>query len=255
VPAAAAPSPASLGAARPVLNQPFDLLPLPKGHLIVTDLPSNAVYDLDPAHRSGRLVARIDQARELQRLRDGGILVSSGNRVLALNPRTGRTTVFATAKNYLLGIALAPDGWLYASENIYGSEQTTLVRIRGATRQVLAGLHGVHGILVTSDGLILSESYAGRVLHFDPATRAIDVLATGLGNPSFTLPAAGGGYFVSEFTGNRISHLWPDGHVTKVADIFKPGPIEFDAQHRIVGVTNTGTIFRIADGRARTIYS
>jgi hypothetical protein len=40
-----------------------------------------------------------------------------------------------------------------------------------------------------------------------------------------------------------------------VADIFKPGPIEFDAQHRIVGVTNTGTIFRIAGGRARTIYS
>ena len=69
------------------------------------------------------------------------------------------------------------------------------------------------------------------------------------------LPAAAGGYFVSEFTGNRISHLWLDGHVTKVADIFKPGPIEFDAQHRIVGVTNTGTIFRISDGRARTIYS
>jgi hypothetical protein len=175
--------------------------------------------------------------------------------VLALNPRTGRSTVYATAKNYLLGIALAPDGWLYASENVYGSEQTTLVRIRRGTREVLAGLHGVHGILATPNGLILSESYAGRVLHFDPATRAIDVLATGLGNPSFTLPAAAGGYFVSEFTGNCVSHLWPDGHVTKVADVFQPGPIEFDPLHGIVGITLTGTVFRIAGGCARTIYS
>jgi hypothetical protein len=65
----------------------------------------------------------------------------------------------------------------------------------------------VHGILSTRSGLILSEAYAGRVLRFDPATRAVEVLATGLGNPSFTLPAAGGGYFVSAFsaTGSRTS--------------------------------------------------
>jgi hypothetical protein len=252
---AAAAAAGATGAAHPALNQPFDVLPLPNGHLIVTDLPANAVYDLDPVHNSGRLVARIAQARELDRLKDGRVLVTSGNRVLALDLRSRKTTLFATAKDYLLGVALAPDGWLYASENSVGSERTTLVRIRGGSRQVVARLHGVHGILVTPGGLILSESYAGRVLHLDPATRAIDVLATGLGNPSFTLPAAAGGYFVSEFTGNRISHLWPDGHVTKVADILEPGPIAFDAKHRIVGITLGGTVFRIAGGRARAIYS
>ena len=114
----------------------------------------------------------------------------------------------------------------------------------------------MHGILSTRSGLIFSEAYAGRVLRFDPATRAVEVLATGLGNPSFTLPAAGGGYFVSEFFGNRISHLWPDGHVTKVADVVQPGPIVFDGQHRLVGVTLVpATLFRITAGRARTIYS
>jgi sugar lactone lactonase YvrE len=129
------------------------------------------------------------------------------------------------------------------------------VRLRGGTREVLAkDLRGVHGILVTGNALILSESYAGRVIRFDLGTGKTAVLATGLGNPSFTLRAKNGGYFVSEFTGNRISHLWPDGHVTKVVDVFKPGPIDFDAQRRLIGITLDGTVFRIERGRARTIY-
>jgi streptogramin lyase len=242
-------------AARPILSQPFDLQPLANGKIVVTDLPGNAVYELDPARRSGRLIARVVQARELVPLKDGRLLVSSGLRVLALDPRTGRTSAYATAGNYILGIALAPDGWLYASENALGSEETTLVRIRGGTREVLGKFHGVHGILVTDDGLILSESYEGRVLRFDPETKSVEVLATGLHNPSFTLPAASGGWFVSEFFGGRIAHLWPDGHLTTVARVVKPGPIAFDARHRLVGVTQSGaTLFRVERGRARTIY-
>jgi streptogramin lyase len=127
--------------------------------------------------------------------------------------------------------------------------------MRGGRREVLAELHGVHGILYTPSGLILGEAYAGRVLRFDPATRKIDVLADGLGNPGFALPAAAGGYFVSEFYGNRISHVWPDGRVTKVADVLQPGPIAFDARHRITGVTLIPpTVFRIVGGKARPIY-
>jgi streptogramin lyase len=261
VPAAAVPSrAAALGSPaqkrRPALRQPFDLLPLAGGKFVVTDLPANAVYELDPAHGTGRLLARVREARELERLKDGRILVTSRARVLALSPRTGKLSLYATAKNYLLGIALAPDGWLYASENVPGNEQTTLVRIQGGTREVLGEFRGVHGILSTRSGLILSEAYAGRVLRFDPATRAVEVLAKGLANPSFTLPAAGGGYFVSEFYGNRISHLWPDGHLTRVADVVQPGPIVFDAQHRLVGVTLVpATLFRLVRGRVRTIYS
>jgi hypothetical protein len=259
--AAAAPSQASASDSsartrRPVLQQPFDLLPLAGGKFVVTDLQANAVYELDPAHRTGRLLAHVREARELERLKDGRILVTSRSRVLALSPRTGRTRLYATARNYLLGIALAPDGWLYASENVPGTEETTLVRIRRGTRQVLGEFRGVHGILWTPTGLILGEAYAGRVLRFHPATRTVEVLAAGLGNPSFMLPAAGGGYLVSEFFGNRISHVWPDGHVTRVADVVQPGPIVFDAQHRLVGVTLVpATLCRVVRGRARTIYS
>jgi hypothetical protein len=44
--------------------------------------------------------------------------------------------------------------------------------------------------------------------------------------------------------------------VTKVADVIQPGPIVFDAQHRIVGVTLVPpTVFRVVRGRAQTIYS
>lgn len=246
---------ASAAAAPPLLQQPFDLLPVAGGHVLVTDLPAGKVYDLDPARHSGRLVAGVREARELERLPDGRVLVSSRARVLALNPRTRKLTPYATAKNYLLGIALGPDGWLYGSENVPGSEDTTLVRLRAGTREVLIPtLHGVHGILVTPGALILSESYEGRVLRYDLATGEVTPLASGLGNPSFTLPAPGGGWYVSEFSGNRISRLWPDGRVTKVADVFKPGPIAFDALHRLVGVTNDGSLFRVVRGKAVSIY-
>src|SRR5436305_1388734 len=244
----------ALAVARPAIVQPYDLQPLPSGRILVTDLPANAVYELDPVRRTGRLVARISQARELVLMKDGRVLVSSGARVLALDLRTHRTTLYATARNYLLGIALAPDGWLYGSENTFGSEQTTLVRQRGATREVLGQFHGVHGILVTKGGLILSEAYAGRVLRFDLKTKTTRVLARGLGNPSSTLPAPGGGWFVSEFMGGRISHVWPDGHVTTVARVDRPGPIAFDRRHRLVGVTNEGTVIRVERGKAVTVY-
>jgi hypothetical protein len=60
---------------------------------------------------------------------------------------------------------------------------------------------------------------------------------------------------VSEFFGGRISHLWPDGRVTTVARVLKPGPIVFDSRHRIVGITQNGTtLFRIVRGRAQTLY-
>jgi len=246
----------SAGAAHPMLQQPFDLLPVPNGHLIVADMPANTVYDLDPARNSGRVVARIREARELARLPDGRILVTSHDRVMALNLRTGKSSVYLTARGYILGIALAPDGWLYVSENQVGHEETDVVRFRGGTREVLApDLRGVHGILYTDRGLILGEAYAGRVLRLDPATRTITVLAAGLGNPGFALPAAGGGYYVSEFYGNRISRLWPDGHVTTIAPVLQPGPIAFDLLHRIIGVSLSGVVFRIVRGTSRTIYS
>ncbi len=241
-------------AARPILSQPFDLLPV-GSRFLVTDLPADAVYSIDPARRTARVVANVVEARELQRLPDGRVLVSSGTRVLVLDLRTGRTSVYANADDYILGIALGPGGWLYASENSLGSEQTTLVRICAGRREVLGRFHGVHGILPVAGGLILSESYEGRVLRFDPEAKRVEVLAAGLRNPSFTLPAAGGGFFVSEFFGGRISHLWPDGHITTVARVTKPGPIVFDSRHRIVGVPQAGgTLFRVERGRARTIY-
>ena len=247
--------PSHLPAARPTLTQPYDLQPLSNGKILVTDLPANAVYELDPARRSGRLVARITRARELVLLKDGRVLVSSGSQVFALNPRTRRVTPYAIARNYLLGIALASDGWLYGSENTIGSEQTILVRIRGGTREVLGTFHGVHGIVPVAGGLILSESYEGRVLHFEPETKAVEVLASGLKNPSFALPAASGGWFVSEFFGARIAHLWPDGHITTVAPVVKPGAIEYDSRHRVVGITQNGTtLFRVERGRARPLY-
>ena len=240
----------SAGAAGPVLAQPMDVLPLPGGVLAVTDRLEGAVYVIDSARKSGRRVARVPEARELERLPDGRLLVSSGADVLALDLRTGRARRYARAAGDLLGIARG------RGETLYGSEDgKTVVRLRPAPRTVLAtGLNGVHGITVLSDALVLAESYTGRVLRLDLATREISVLAKGLGNPSFTLPVRTGGFYVSEFAADRLSRLRPDGSVTKVADVRQPGPIAFDAKRRVVGVTLAGTIYRVEGGRARAIY-
>jgi DNA-binding beta-propeller fold protein YncE len=240
---------ASALAARPALVQPFDLVPLVDGRLAVTDRVQDAVFLIDPARRSGRRLARVREARELERLPDGRLLVTSGARVLVVDMR-GRVREYARAAAPLLGIARGTDGALYGSE-----DGKTVVRLRPGPRAVLAGgLDGVHGITFVPGALILSEAYAGRVLRLDLTTREVAVIAEGLGNPSFTLPARDGSYFVSEFTGNRVSRLHADGHVTPVADVFQPGPIGHDAHRRIVGVTLGGTVFRIERGRARTIY-
>ena len=239
-------------AARPVLSQQLlgDVLTLADGRLVVTDSAQGAVFVLDPARKTGRRAARVPQARELERLQDGRVLVTSGANVVAVDLRTGRTQPYARAAAFLLGIARAGDGTLYGSE-----EGKTVVRLRPGRRAVLArGLDGVHGITVRPGALVLAESYAGRVLRLDLATRRIDVLAEGLGNPSFTLPAPGGGLYVSEFMGNRISRLRADGMVTKFAGVPQPGPIAFDTRRRIVGITFGGTIFRVEGARARTIY-
>jgi sugar lactone lactonase YvrE len=243
------------GAAGPALQQPYDVLPLPNGRLVVSDLPAGRVYELDPAHHSGRLLARIRDARELQRLPDGRILVTPHERVLALDPRTQKTSPYATARNDILGLALAPDGGLYASENIPGQEATTIVHLKDGRREVLAdGLDGVHGILVTAAGLVLGESYAGRLLRLDPKTRTVAVLAKGMTYPGFALPAAGGGWLVSELGRNRISRVSVEGRVKKVADVFQPGAIAYDSRHRVVGISQDGTLFRLGSGKSRTIY-
>jgi hypothetical protein len=243
------------GAARPALQQPYDLLLLRNGRLVVSDLPAGKVYELDPERHTGRLLARIRDARELQRLPDGRILVTSDERVLALDPRTGRTRPYAKARNDILGLALAPDGGLYASENVPGQETTTIVHLRDGRRDVLAdGLDGVHGILVTPGGLVLGESYAGRLLRLDPTTNTVAVLAKGMTYPGFALPAAGGGWLVSELGRNRISRVSAGGRVTKVADVFQPGAIAYDAHHRLVGISQDGTLFRLEGRESRRIY-
>lgn len=138
--------------------------------------------------------------------------MTSREKVLALDPRTGKTSLYATAKNYILGIAVGPDGSLYASENIPYTEETTLVRLHNGAREVLLeGTRGIHEFLVGPDALLLPESYAGRVLRLDLATGKVDVIATGLANPSSALPAAAGGWFISELIGRRVSHLCRTG--------------------------------------------
>jgi sugar lactone lactonase YvrE len=239
---------AGTAAAPPALGEPADLVARAGGGFLVTDRARGAVLQVDAARKTARRLARVVEARELA-VSGARVFVTSRERVLTLDVRTGRTKLFARARAYILGLAPAPRGGVYASE-----DGATIVRIGAdGSRTVLAtGLDGVHGITPTPAGLVLAESFAGRVLRLDPATGKLTVLASGLGNPSFTL-ADGAALYVSEFAGGRVSRL-AAGRIKPVATIGSPGAIAFDGRRRIVGVTLDGTIFRIERGRARTIY-
>ena len=82
------------------------------------------------------------------------------------------------------------------------------------------------------------------------------MLAAGLANPSYAVPAGGGALYVSEFTGNRVSRLDADGEVTPVAAVPMPGPLALDRAGRLLVGLLTGSILRVtpASGAVERLY-
>jgi DNA-binding beta-propeller fold protein YncE len=224
----------------PRLRQPYGIVAQTGGALLVADYGSDAIIRLDPARRGATIFARIPRPRDLRPAANGTLLVSSGRNVYELDPRTRALRVGVRAASRLEGVAPAPSGGLYVVEG-----QSRIVHIAAdGSRAVLAdGLNGVHGILSTSDGLVVCESYAGNVrLVTEKGTRT---LATGLGNPSYAAPAPNGGVYVTEFSANRVSLIERSGAVRALASVSQPGPIAPDGSGRLLVGSLNGTISRV----------
>jgi sugar lactone lactonase YvrE len=179
--------------------------------------------------------------RAAQMIVDGDTLlvVETGRgRVLRVDPRTGRTSVFTRGLTAPFGIARSPDG------NVFVSDGTVLWRVESATgvKQVHARIEAgvdlgpvavdaqgrvyvatsardvrrfdaagraeivmpdvavAHGLVFAHDGaLLVSDTERDRLLRYEPATGASSVFATGLRGPGGLDVAQDGSVYVCEF--------------------------------------------------------
>jgi hypothetical protein len=230
-----------------VLQQPFGIVWEPDGALLVADFRANAIFRLDPAGGEGEVVARIPAPRDFREAPGGRLLISSGTRVLELERATWRVRTVVTAAGALEGVAADMADPVYAVE---GQRRVVRLGSDGSRTVLVDGLDGAHGILASSLGLVICESFAGNVKVLEP-DGTVRVLAHGLGNPSFAVEGRDGLY-VTEFSANRVSLVTPTGAVRPVASVTSPGPIALDGEGRLLVGGLDGRITRVDPSTGRT---
>lgn len=119
---------------------------------------------------------------------------------------TSRTPV--DGARFLNDVAIAPGGEVLVSDS--GAARITVVA-NGVASTWLADplLRSINGLLPERDRLVIS-TMQGKLLAVDWRTRAITVLAEGLGDGDGVAPLGRGRYLVSEWRG-RIFQVSPDG--------------------------------------------
>ena len=242
---------ASVRQRRLVLAEPFDAVEV-GGSIVIADRRADALYRLDPATGGWARVATVREARELEPVGTGEVLVTSGERILRVDVRTGAAREVGRATDVILGLAVGPRGELYVSE---GGAAITRLDPGGARDVVVRGREGVHGLLPSGgDRLVAAESFAGRVLDVDLASGGVTTLADGLQNPSSLASAGSGELYVSEFVGGRVSLLGRDG-VRRVAEVPQAGALWRTGDGSLLVTSLSGDVVRLdpRTGRARSV--
>jgi streptogramin lyase len=177
---------------------------------------------------------------------DGSVLVverQSRNRILRVNPATGRFSVAATRIPSPWGLARDPNGRVLVSSEsgiyelgggrvadvpagpiaaaadgaVYFADQTRVGRVRGGAVETLAtGVAAPHALVLRRDGtLIVSDTGNGRLLRIDPVTRTTEMVASGLRAPMGAIEAANGDLLVVEFGSGRLLRVSDGGVITQ----------------------------------------
>lgn len=221
------------------------------GAIVISDRQTGVVHRLEPNSGHHVVLARMPEARELERLDDRTFLVSSENRILRVDSITGSVSPFATAGGYVLGLARAADGALIASE-----DGDRIVRLDGGVRRTLAtGRNGVHGLFFSNGVLIACETFAGTVLELDPAGGPARVVASRLGNPSSAVRTPSGATYITEFVAGRVAVLGPGGTVRSLALLPRAASLSLTSDGSLLATTLDGRVLRLdpATGRARSV--
>lgn len=129
------------------------------------------------------------------------LFVSDVDRIVEIDAATGvvRRRIEAPGARFLNDAAVLPDGTVIASD----SGMQRIYAVRGHSAEVWledALLRSINGLLPERDRLIVT-TMAGRLLAIDYATKAITVLAEGLGDADGVVNLGRGRYLVTEWPG------------------------------------------------------
>jgi streptogramin lyase len=188
----------------------------------------------------------------------GTLLVPDGasGRIVRVDPKTGRRTVFAKGLGRVYSLAYGQDG-------LYAGTATKVVRfVRGKPVTVVKGLHDVAGLAVARNGTIfVSEETGNRVVRFDPVTREPTVIAAeNIDQPLGLSLAIDGSVYVADSHHGRILRIAPDGTIdTALGGLGLPVGVTasrdgsvYVADH--ISHVSRGTILRLySDGTAETL--
>jgi DNA-binding beta-propeller fold protein YncE len=143
------------------------------------------------------------------------LYVADINELVVLDAATGaiRRRVSAAGAQFLNDLAFAPDGQVLMAD----SATQRIYAVRSDTAEVWLEhemLASINGLLPEPDRLVVT-TMAGRLLAIDYESRAVTVLAEGLGNADGVAAIGVGRYLVSEWPGLMHVVNTADGsHVT-----------------------------------------
>jgi outer membrane protein assembly factor BamB len=147
----------------------------------------------------------------------GRLFVSDVTQLVEIDALTGTVVARfeAPGAKFLNDVAVARDGTVLVADS--GTAQVFALR-GGVMETWLAHeqLGAINGLLPERERLVVT-TMRGKLLAVDWDTRAIRVLAEGLGNADGVAALGGGDYLVSEWPG-RLFHVRADGSSTTLQD-------------------------------------
>jgi sugar lactone lactonase YvrE len=215
---------------------------LPDGSVLICERGAkNRVLRVDPASgRFGVFATGTPVPFGLARAADGSIVIGGDDGIFRVPPTGGRASQLSAVP--ASPIAFAPNGDLY-----YG-HFTELGRIRpgstGADR-LSTEVNSPHGLAVAADGsLLVSDTGNRRLVRVDARSGRAVVVAVGLRTPMGLALDPSGAALVLEFDSHSLSRIAPNGAKTTLATGL-PSPYALArAQDGVVYVVETGSVSR-----------
>ncbi len=150
-------------------------------------------------------------------LKDGKLYVADITRLVVIDAASGKTEkiIEAPGAGFLNDVALLSDGAIIAADSNTGA----IYRVDGDAATVWINdpqLRSVNGLLPVGGKLYIT-TMQGLLIETDPVTRALKVVASGLGDADGLARLPDGSFLVSEWPG-RLFHVTAAGEISTVSD-------------------------------------